>query len=169
MSFDEVETFFHEFGHIMHNICSEATFAKFSGTSVERDFVELPSQMLENWCWDKTILKRLSKHHLNSQSLPDELIDRKLAIKNLNNALFTLRQIQLGVFDHILHTANDLTLLAHDQGNNDIASIRKEVKKYGFKVDTVDLLEKTKEKISLIKHHPNTNFAANFGHLMGGY
>ena len=88
---DDVVTFFHEFGHVMHGMCSYATYSRFSGTSVERDFVELPSQMLENWVWNKEILQRVSKHVDSGEPLPNELIDKKLAIKNLNEASFTLR------------------------------------------------------------------------------
>ena len=58
----QVETFFHEFGHGVHNLCSMAKIPAFAGTSVERDFVEAPSQMLENWCWEIEPLKRISRH-----------------------------------------------------------------------------------------------------------
>ena len=91
----------------MHNLCSHSDYARFSGTCVERDFVELPSQMLENWVWNKEVMKRLSKHHLNGGSLPDELIDKKIEAKNLNQAIFTLRQLFLGTFDFLLHSASD--------------------------------------------------------------
>jgi Zn-dependent oligopeptidase len=72
-------------------MCSTASFSRFSGTSVERDFVELPSQMLENWVWNIDILKRLSKHYQTGEPLPADLIEKKVAIKNLNEAMMTLR------------------------------------------------------------------------------
>jgi len=89
----EVVTFFHEFGHAMHQMCSEANFQKFSGTHVERDFVEMPSQMLENWIWDKEILKKVSQHYLTKKPLSDEMIDKKIASKNEFGAMHTLAAI----------------------------------------------------------------------------
>jgi Zn-dependent oligopeptidase len=76
---EDVSTFFHEFGHIMHFVCAKSNYHRLSGASVERDFVELPSQMLENWTWDKSILKRLGKHKDTGKPIPDEIIDAKLA------------------------------------------------------------------------------------------
>ena len=87
----DVVTFFHEFGHVLHGMCSHANYSRFSGTSVERDFVELPSQMLENWVWNKDVMKRVSKHFESGEPLPDELIAKKISIKNLLEATFTLR------------------------------------------------------------------------------
>jgi len=74
----------------MHHMCSEANYSRFSGTSVERDFVEMPSQMLENWIWDKDILKKVSKHYKTGEPLPDDIIDKKLASKNAHIASETL-------------------------------------------------------------------------------
>ena len=79
MPHSEVKTFFHEFGHLMHNLCSEANYTIFSGTSVERDFVEMPSQMLENWIWDPKMLKKISKHYKTGEPLSDEAIQDGVA------------------------------------------------------------------------------------------
>ena len=71
----DVSTFFHEFGHIMHSILGKSNYTRLSGTAGERDFVELPSQMLENWTWDKKVLKRMSHHYKTGEQIPDELLE----------------------------------------------------------------------------------------------
>ncbi|KAB1259147.1 Thimet oligopeptidase [Camelus dromedarius] len=95
---DEVETYFHEFGHVMHQLCSQAEFAMFSGTHVERDFVEAPSQMLENWVWEAEPLLRMSQHYRTGTALPQELLDK--LIKPLQPASIDL----LAKVDQALHT-----------------------------------------------------------------
>jgi Zn-dependent oligopeptidase len=148
----DVVTFFHEFGHCMHGMCSTANYSRFSGTSVERDFVELPSQMLENWAWNKEIMKKVSKHFETGEPLPDDLIEKKIAIKNLLEATFTLRQLFYGTFDFLLHSANDENLLGMEESADETFNIgkhRKQMKKDGLKVDTYDLWHTLTKVITL--------------------
>ena len=121
----EVVTFFHEFGHAMHNMCSEGNFQKLSGTHVERDFVEMPSQMLENWIWDKEILKQVSKHYQSNQPLPDDIIDRKIASKNQFVAKTTLASLKMSTFDFLIHSYLDPLLLK--SSSSGLAKWRKEI------------------------------------------
>ena len=96
-------TFFHEFGHIMHGLCAEGDGNASTLAKCPRDFVEAPSQMLENWCWTVEGLKRLSKHHETSASLPRDLLNEMLAAKNVNCALNMARQIYLSTLDLEIH------------------------------------------------------------------
>ena len=147
---DEVVTLFHELGHAMHDMCARVKLSRFHGTSVEGDFVEAPSQMLENWCWNESILSRLSKHYLRPQeSLPLPLVSALVRTKNLNAGILNLRQIFFATWDLLIH--------ADPTG------------KY-FPVGAADnLYEKLRKEISLIPQPENVWPAAAFGHMMGGY
>ncbi|KAL9023318.1 MAG: hypothetical protein Q9196_007276 [Gyalolechia fulgens] len=119
---DEVVTLFHELGHGIHDLVSRTIYSRFHGTNTVRDFVEAPSQMLENWCWTPSQLKALSHHYsslspayeaawneqANGESkpdvkLPDELIENLIKTKHVNDALFNLRQLHFGIFDMKVH------------------------------------------------------------------
>jgi thimet oligopeptidase len=100
---DEVTTLFHEFGHILHQTLSKNQLALLSGTSVERDFVEAPSQINENWTWDISILRRFAKHYQTGEQLPEELLDGLIASRDLNIAINTLTQITFGSYDMSLY------------------------------------------------------------------
>lgn len=97
-------TLFHEFGHGLHHMLTRIETAGVSGISgVPWDAVELPSQFMENWCWEPEALAFISGHYETGEPLPKELLDKMLAAKNYRAALFILRQLEFGLFDFRLH------------------------------------------------------------------
>lgn len=140
----EVETLFHEFGHVLHNALTKATYSAFSGTSVSWDFVEAPSQMLERWAWDPQVLKKISRHYKTGEALPDDLIKRMIAAKNFGAGGMYLRQDFFAQYDMTLHTADTTP-------------------------DTTKLYFELTKKIRGLPLTKGTIPQASFGHIMGGY
>ncbi len=143
LSHDEVETFFHEFGHCLHSIVTEAEYFEFSGTQVARDFVEAPSQMLENWIWNAEVLARFAKHYQTGETLPREMLDGMIAARNLGSGMNAEGQVFLGMLD--------MTYFSDEDGELDTTAVRQEV--YA--------------KTRLFEPTPGLYGQASFGHLNG--
>jgi oligopeptidase A len=108
LTHDEVTTLFHEFGHGLHHMLTRVDVRGVSGISgVEWDAVELPSQFMENWCWEPEALAVISGHYRSGEPLPRELLDKMLAAKNFQSAMMTVRQIEFSLFDMRLHLEFD--------------------------------------------------------------
>ena len=137
----EVVTFFHEFGHIMHQTLTRARRARFSGTQTERDFVEAPSQMLEHWCWEPGVLAGFSRHFETGEPLPQGLVDAMVAAKNVSSGVMTLRQLFFATLDLTYHSP-------------------------GFGGDTTATLRDLHE-ITAFPYTEGTHFQSGFGHLFG--
>jgi thimet oligopeptidase len=143
LELDDVRTFFHEFGHALHSILGSTKLVSTSGTNVKTDFVEMPSQMLEEWLWDPGILKKLSKHYKTGQPLPDELIKTLVEQKNFNSGVYIKGQIYLA----------NLALQLFSSGPNPdieqiVKSLYEKMRKHGV-------------------YNPDDHFIATFGHLNG--
>jgi thimet oligopeptidase len=105
MSHDDVETIFHEFGHAMHTILTRAKYSRFSGTSVPQDFVEAPSQMLENWAWDKKVLDTFAADYRDpSKKIPGDILAKLKEARLATEGSFYRRQLSFGMMDLALHT-----------------------------------------------------------------
>lgn len=140
---DEAETFFHEFGHGLHHILSNTRYGRFSGTSVARDFVEAPSQMMENWVWSPQVLKTFAKHYKTGETLPMELLESMKKARSLGSGLETEHQFYYGLVDQAFHTAKNGT------------------------IDTVKTVTDLFSEIELYDRIPETWFHASFGHMVG--
>jgi thimet oligopeptidase len=139
----EVETVFHEFGHILHMSLTRAESPRFSGANTEWDFVEAPSQIMEEWCWQPEVLEKFARHYQTGEPIPESLVGDLVRARHLNVALHTLRQVSFGVFDMGLHGPGD---------HSDL-----------------DLIHEEAESVGLLPPHEGTFFPASFGHLLGGY
>ncbi|KAI1497240.1 peptidase family M3 [Biscogniauxia marginata] len=153
---DEVVTLFHELGHGIHDLSGRCKYSRFHGTATVRDFVEAPSQMLENWCWTPSQLKALSTHYQTGEKIPDDLIEKLISTKHVNDALFNLRQLHFGIFDMTIHSP-----ASHEELE---------------KLDVTVLYNSLRSQIAGLNGpealgEPSTwgNGQATFGHLMGGY
>ena len=108
LRFNEVETFMHEMGHAMHGMLSDVHYESLSGTNVKRDFVEMPSQVMENWCYEPEFLSTFAHHYQTGEPLPPEYIDKIRAAQNHMAGWLCLRQLNLGLTDIAFHTASDV-------------------------------------------------------------
>ena len=148
LTFQEVTTLFHEFGHALHGILANTQYPNLSGTSVKWDFVELPSQFLENYCYEPEFLKSFAKHYQTGEVLPDEKIQKISDSKNFMEGYQTLRQLGFGILDMTYHSKLDAL---------ENTSIK-------------EFEDSTTKKTQLYPTNPETAMSTSFSHIFqGGY
>ncbi|WP_425391797.1 M3 family metallopeptidase [Ekhidna sp.] len=150
LKFNEVKTLFHEFGHALHGMLADTKYQSLSGTSVYWDFVELPSQIMENWCYEKECLDLFAKHYETGELIPSELVERIKESSTYHEAYATVRQLTFGLLDMAWHS------LSVDEANA---------------VDSVTAFEeKAFASTELFPKVEGTNMSVQFGHIFaGGY
>jgi Zn-dependent oligopeptidase len=139
----EVETLFHEFGHILHMSLTRARYARFSGAETEWDFVEAPSQIMQHWTWEPAVLRRFARHHATGEPIPDDLVDQVLAARWVNVGVKSAMQAFYGQLDLALHAEPAA-------------------------VDLDEALRRT-HAVTGMPYPEGTFMLAGFGHLLGGY
>lgn len=154
LTHDEVITLFHEFGHGLHHMLTQVNFPSVSGISgVEWDAVELPSQFMENWCWEREALDLFARHYETDEPLPEDLFQKMLAAKNFQSAMQMVRQLEFSLFDFRLHHEFDSNWDEVSQGNR-----------------TQTVLDEVRQQVAVVTP-PNFNrFQNGFSHIFaGGY
>ena len=145
----EVETLFHEFGHGLHHMLTKVDYLSVSGIhGVEWDAVELPSQFMENWCWQTDVIDMISGHYQTGAPLPAEIFQKMLAAKNFQSGMQMVRQIEFSIFDFRIH-------LEYDAAN---------------KTQIYDILDEVRRNVSVVKTPAFNRFPNSFSHIFaGGY
>lgn len=147
LTFDEVETFLHEFGHGLHGMLANSTYETLSGTNVARDFVELPSQVMENWLTEKEFLDRFAVHYKTGEKIPATLVSKLIDASNFNAGYLCYRQLSFGYLDMAWHTQQT-----------------------PFDGDVKAFENQAMAKTALLPIVEGTNMSASFGHIFsGGY
>ena len=147
LTLGEVETFLHEFGHALHGMFSKVRHASLSGTNVYWDFVELPSQFMENYAVEPEFLHTFARHYETGEPLPDELVERIRESRNFNVAYACIRQVCFGLLDMAYYTQEE-----------------------EFTEDVMEFEQKVWERLRLLPSVPGTCMSTQFGHIMsGGY
>ncbi len=147
LTLGEVETFLHEFGHALHGIFSDTRFESLSGTSVYRDFVELPSQIMENFAVERDFLNTFARHYRTGEPLPEELVGRIVESRNFNAAYACIRQVDFGLLDMAYYTQDK-----------------------PFEEDVLSFEKHTWEATRLLPRPEEVCMSVQFGHIMsGGY
>ncbi len=150
LKFDEVTTLFHEFGHALHGMLADTTYASLSGTNVYWDFVELPSQILENWCYEKECLDQFARHYETNEPIPADLVEKIKVSATYHEAYATVRQISISLLDMAWHD------ISYEMAKNieDISEVERSV----F------------EPLELFNLVEGANMSTQFGHIFaGGY
>jgi thimet oligopeptidase len=142
MQHDEVVTFFHEFGHVLHHLLTQSELATFSGTATVRDFVEAPSQMFEEWAWSREVLDLFAVHHKTKEKLPEALFSAMVASRSFGRALATQRQLFLAMLDLEYHSRKP-------------------------PLDTTKVLKEVQNAFDAFPYVESTHFQSSFGHLVG--
>ena len=147
LTLDEVKTLFHEFGHALHGLLSDCHYPSLSGPNVYWDFVELPSQVMENWVTQKESLALFAKHYQTGEVLPDALIEKVKKAETFQAGYFGVRQLSLGLLDMAWHSSDPTHI--HDVEAFEVASVKEAL---------------------FFPHTPGTSTSASFSHIFaGGY
>lgn len=162
LTHDELTTLLHEFGHSLHGILAEGRYSSLTGTNVSRDFVELPSQIMENWAFEPEFLDTFARHFETGDALPDTLINKIVEAKNYNAAYAQVRQLQFGILDMAWHTLKG----GSESGNFDRLSDLKTMQELG----TIAFEKAALKSSNVIPSIPQACISTSFSHIFsGGY
>ncbi|EYF07361.1 M3 family metallopeptidase [Chondromyces apiculatus] len=142
MSHEDVVTFFHEFGHVLHDMLTRSELAAFSGTAAVRDFVEAPSQMFEEWAWSREVLDLFARHHQTGAKIPEDMFQAMTRARSFGRALGTQRQLFLALLDQELHSRDPVG-------------------------DSTKVVEEVQRSTDSFEYVKGTHFQSSFGHLIG--